>query len=101
MRRVPIDDSVPSVGAHRPEVVGARLADAIATNVTHLTRLENTMADNTWPAIKARMDAVLAAVANTQATTEIVADVQQWVTALETAVGITPPDAPVDPNPPA
>lgn len=101
MRRVPIDGSESSVGAHRPEVVGARLADAIATNVTHLTRLENTMADTTWAAIMARLDAVVAAAANakTTAEAEVAADVEQRVAALEAALGVTPPaDPTVDPN---
>ena len=96
MRRAPIPE--PGVGAHRPETVAGRLAVELVDNVTHLTNLGGRMAslDDTL----ARLDAVVAAAVDVQATAraaaeaEAAAQVDERVAALEAAFGITPEPAP-------
>lgn len=98
MRRVPIGDE--PVGAHRPETVAGRLSDEIATNVEHLKTLETRMAA-TRDEILARLDNVVAAAAQVKVNAEddVLAAVDERVTALETALGVAPAAEP-DPNQP-
>lgn len=98
MRRAPIPE--PGVGAHRPETVAGRLAVELVDNVTHLQNLGGRMAslDDTL----ARLDAVVAAAVDVQATARAAAEaeaaalVDERVAALEAAFGITSEPAPAE-----
>jgi len=96
MRRVPIGDE--PVGAHRPETVAGRLASEIVDNLEVLHHLENRMAPSR-DELLARLDAVVAtAAAKAGGEDEVLAAVDERVTALETAFGLAAPAA--DPNQP-